>query len=228
MRAVLRVWWTFLTALPVQGVLIVVGTTLFGCAVVIALLMRESIWLAFGYLAFLVFAAFPALFTAPSLFRALSAPRMYQLLPHFRQRMLLAVGLLLCTLLVLAAGGIVMPSLAEERALPLFALGVAAAFIVAMFLLFFLTFGDWRWGLIAPLSFVPLVKLRDWSPATLSFLAALPTWVLPVAALGAWAIFAAWYLRVRQVRPVMLDPCRVRSRSARCSPRTHSARAPRE
>ncbi len=206
MSAVLRVWWTFLTALPVQGVLIVVGATLFGLAVVVALLMGESIWLAFGYLAFLVFAAFPALFTAPSLFRALSAPRMYQLLPHFRLRMLIAVGLLLCTLLVLAAGGIVMPTLAAERAFPLFALGVAAAFIVVMFLFFFLTFGDWRWGLLAPISFVPLVKLREWSPATVDFVAALPAWVLPVAALGAWAIFSAWYLHVRQVRPVMLMP----------------------
>jgi hypothetical protein len=68
--------------------------------------------------------------------------------------------------------------------------------------LFFLAFGDWRWAVLTPLSLIALVKLREWSPAT----AALPAWVLPAAALGAWVIFAVWYLRVRQVRPVMLMP----------------------
>jgi hypothetical protein len=138
---------------------------------------------------------------------------MYQLLPHFRLRMLIAVSLLLCTLLVLSAGVLIGPTLAAEQVFlaaakpfPFAALGVAAAFVVAMFLVFFLAFGDWRWAALAPAALVVLVKLRDWSPATVGFLAALPAWVLPAAALGAWAIFAAWYLRVRQVRPVMLMP----------------------
>jgi hypothetical protein len=114
--------------------------------------------------------------------------------------------MLLCTLLVLSAGVLVAPALAENRAFPFFALGFAAAFLVGMFLVFFLAFGDWRWSLSIPLALVMLITLRDWSPASADFLRALPVWVWPAAALGAWAIFAAWYLRVRQVRPVMLMP----------------------
>jgi hypothetical protein len=206
MRAALRLWWTFFTAVPLQTVLVVVGCALFGLLVVVALLMSEPIWLAFGYLAFVILAASPALFTSPALFRSLSAPRTYQLLPHFRLRVLIAVSLLLCTLLVFSAGLVIGPTLLAERAFPFFELGVAAAFIVAMFLLLFLAFGDWRWAVLVPLSLVAVVNLRRWSPATADFLAALPAWVLPAAALGAWVTFAVWYLRVRQVRPVMLMP----------------------
>ncbi len=206
MRAVLRLWWTFFTAVPLQTVLFVVGCALLGLPAVVALLRREPIWLAFGYLAFVVLAALPALFTTPALFRMLTAPRMYQLLPHFRLRMLIAVSLLLGTLLVLSAGFLVAPALATERAFPFFALGVAAAFIVGFFLVLFLAFGDWRWSVLLPLALATLVVLPKWSPATAGFFAAAPAWVLSAAALGAWAIFAAWYLSVRQVRPVMLMP----------------------
>lgn len=206
MRAVLRLWWTFFTAVPLQIVLFVVGCALFGLPVVIALIMREPIWLAFGYGAFVVLAAFPALFTTPALFRSLSAPRMYQLLPHFRLRMLIAVSLLLCTLLVLSAGFLLGSVLVGERAFPFVAVGVAAAFLVGIFLLLFLAFGDWRWSILMPLALAALVLMPKWSPATAGFFAAVPAWALPAAALGAWAIFAAWYLRVRQVRPIMLMP----------------------
>jgi hypothetical protein len=213
MRAVLRLWWTFFTAVSLQVVLFVVGCALFGLLVVVALVRREPIWLVFGYLAFVVLAAFPALFTTPALFRTLAAPRMYQLLPHFRLRMLIAVSLLLCTLLMLSAGFLVAPTIAAERVFlaaaspfPFFALGVVAAFIVAVFLVLFLAFGDWRWSISLPLALAALVLLPEWSPATAGFFAASPAWVWPAAALGAWAIFAGWYLRAPQVRPVMLMP----------------------
>jgi len=207
MRAVLRVWWTFLTAVPSQRRFGVVGSTLFGLALIVGLLLREWIWLPIGYTAFVVFAAFPALFTAPALFRSLSAPRMFQLLPHLRLRMLIAVSLVLCAVLVLSAGILVGPTLAAEREFLtaasafLFALGVVAAFIVGMFLVLFVAFGDWRWSVLLPLALVTLILL-----GRAGFLPALPAWVWPAAALGAWAIFAAWYLRVRQMRPVMLMP----------------------
>jgi hypothetical protein len=131
---------------------------------------------------------------------------MYQLLPHFRLRMLIALSMLLCTLLVLSAGVLVGPTLATARAFPFFALAFVVAFLVAIFLVFFLAFGDWRWFAALPLALVALVSLRAWSPATAGFLAALPAWVWSATAIGAWAIFAAWYLRVRQVRPVTLMP----------------------
>ncbi len=206
MSAALRLCWTLFTAVPLQRNLWLVGGALFALAAVVGLLLREWFWLPLGYTALAVLGAFPALFTSPALFRSLAAPRMYQLLPHFRLRVLIALSMLLCTLLVLSAGVLVAPALAENRAFPFFALGFAAAFLVGMFLVFFLAFGDWRWTLSIPLALVVLVNLREWSPASADFLSALPAWVWPAAALGAWAIFAAWYLRVRQVRPVMLMP----------------------
>ncbi len=121
--------------------------------------------------------------------------------------MLVAVSLLLFALLVLSAGILLGPVLVSQREFPFFAaLGLAAAFLPAMFLSFFLAFGDWRWSVLVPFAFVTLVKLRELSPATADFLAALPAWGFWAAALAAWAIFAAWYLRVRQVRPVTLMP----------------------
>ena len=125
MRAVLRVWWTLFTAVPLQRNFAWVGGILFGLAAVVGLFLREWFWLPLGYTAFVVFAAFPALFTAPALFRSLSAPRMFQLLPHLRLRMLIAVSLVLCALLVLSAGILVAPMFAAERAF----LTAASAFL---------------------------------------------------------------------------------------------------
>ena len=126
MRAVLRVWWTFFTAVPLQRSF-GVGRRHRSSAspLVVGLLLREWFWLPLGYTAFVVFAAFPALFTAPALFRSLSAPRMFQLLPHLRLRMLIAVSLVLCALLVLSAGILVAPTVSAERAL----LAAASAFL---------------------------------------------------------------------------------------------------
>jgi hypothetical protein len=230
MRAVLRVWWTLFTAVPLQRNFAWVGGILFGLAAVVGLFLREWFWLLLGYTTFVVLAAFPALFTAPALFRSLSAPRMYQLLPHLRLRMLVAVSLLLVALLVLSAG-ILLPIALAERAFltpdTFFALGIAGALLVAIFLVLFLAFGDWRWSISLPLALVALLKLREWTPATASFVAALPGWAFPAAAFGAWAIFAAWYLRVRQVRPVMLMPQQraVGLDAARPVPRTVAIRA---
>lgn len=162
---------------------------------------------AIGFLAFVVLAGAPALFAAPALFRALSAPRMYQLLPHFRLRMLVAVSLLLGALFTVAF----VPVLATvvTTGLSLWAIGYPFAVLVAVFLVLFLGFGDWRWFLLMPLALILLTTeaLRDLSPAAADARAALPPWLWSGLALGAWALFAAWYLRVPEVRGVgMLGP----------------------
>ena len=206
MKAALRVWWTFFTAVPLQRVLGMVGGGLMGLAFIGYLITGKLFFLPVGYIAFVVLAAVPALFSAPALFRSLSAPRMYQLLPHFRSRMLLAASLLLGALLVAAIGMLTGPALVSERALPVGAISYPLAFLVGMFLVLFLAFGNWRWAALLPLGLVALTQLRDLSPATAEMLAATPAWLWSAIALGAWAGFAAWYLRVRHVRGVMRMP----------------------
>ncbi len=201
MRAVLRICWTFFTTITLQRVLNVIGAAWFGLAVVASLLSGEFVYLVPGYIVLVVLAAFPAFFMAPALFRSLSAPRVYQLLPHFRLRMLIAATLLLLVLVVVAIAVVLAPALAAERTLPISVVAYTFGFFVALFLLVFLAVGDWRWFVLLPLAFVAFVSLRRLSPT-----AALPAWIWSTMALVAWATFAAWYLRVRHVRGVMLIP----------------------
>jgi hypothetical protein len=199
MKAVLRVWWTFFTAVALQRVLCVIGCVLLGLGILGWLLSGESVWFPFGYLAFVALVGAPALWAAPVLFRWLSAPRMCQLLPHFRRRMLTAVSLLLGALLVAVFVFLVPEMILDSTPLSML-LGYPIAFLVAVFLVLFLAFGDPRWFILVPIAVVALQ-----SPATARILAALPASSLGALALGAWAVFAAWYLRVPQVRGVMLN-----------------------
>jgi hypothetical protein len=202
MKAVLRVWWTLFTAVALQRVLGVIGSALLALGVIGWLLSGHSASFGIGFLAFAVLAGTPALFAAPVLFRSLSAVRTYQLLPHFRLRMLLAVSLLLGAPLLVAFVFVLATAL--TTGLSLWAIGYPLAFLVAIFLVLFLAFGDPRWFLIFLVVF-PLTD-ADLSPAAADMLAALPAWLWSATALGAWAVFAAWYLRVRQVRGVVLTP----------------------
>lgn len=200
MKAVLRVWWTLFTAVRLQRVLCVIGGALFALGLVGSLLSSGPTPFAIGFLAFVALAGTPALFAAPALFRSLSAARMYQLLPYFRLRMLLAVSLLIGALLAVAFVFVVAESL--ESGLPLSAIGYPLAFFVATFVLLFLTFGDSRWSVLLMLALL-LVGVGINEPA---MWAVLPASAWLAAALGAWVIFAAWYLRVRRVRGVLPMP----------------------
>jgi hypothetical protein len=203
MKAVLRVWWTFFTAARLQRVLGVIGAVLLALGVVGSLLSGGPTPFAIGLLAFVASTVALALFCAPVLFRSLSAARMYQLLPHFRLRMLLAVSLVLGA--PLAVAFVFVLATALTTGLSLWAIGYALAALVALFLVLFLAFGDARWFLLIPIA-VLLLQDRELSPATWDMLAALPLWLWSALALGAWAVFAAWYLRVRQVRGVAVTP----------------------
>lgn len=201
MNAVLRVWWTFFTAVPLQRVLGVIGGALFALGVIGWLLSGYSAWFANGFLAFVVSAGVPALFSAPAIFRSLSARRMCQLLPRFRLRMLLAVSLLLGALLA-ATFVFVLAEALQDGWSSLWAIGYPFAVLVATFLLLFLVFGDWRWSVLLMLAIL-LFGVSVNEPA---MLAVPPAWLWFATALGAWVIFAAWYLRVRQVRGIAPMP----------------------
>lgn len=199
MKAVLRVWWTFFTAVALQRALCMIGGALFALGVIGSLLSRGPALFAIGFLAFVVSAGVPALFSAPAIFRSLSAKRMYQLLPRFRLRMLMAVSLLLGALLAATFVFVLAEALQSGS---LWAIAYPFAFLVATFLLLFLAFGDWRWSVLLMLAILFFgVSVNE--PARL---AGPPAWLWFAAALGAWVIFAAWYLRVRQVRGIAPMP----------------------
>ena len=204
MKAVLRVWWTLFTAVRLQRVLCVIGGVLFALGAIGWPLSGNPASLPIGFLAFAVSAGTPALFSAPAIFRSLSAARTYQLLPHFRPRMLLAVSSLLGALL--AAAFVFVLAEALVSGLSLSAIGYPLAALVALFLVLFLAFGDPRWFILVPIAAVVLTDLKGWSPAAWDMVAALPAWSWSAMALGVWLIFAVWYLRAPRVRGVMLTP----------------------
>jgi hypothetical protein len=114
--------------------------------------------------------------------------------------MLLAVTLVLAAPLLVAFVFVLATAL--TTGLSLWAIGYPSAFLVATFLLLFLTFGDSRWSVLLLLTVLVFgVSVNE--PA---MFAVLPAWLWSAAALGAWVIFATWYLRVRQVGGVAPVP----------------------
>jgi hypothetical protein len=206
MNAVLRVWWTFFTALPLQRWLGGIGAVLCSLIVMGALVSGEDgLWI-FGLLVLFILAVFPTLFAGPAVLRALSAPRANQLLPHFRIRMLGAVALFVAALL--AAFAFLFwnaPSPAGGR-LQLQLLGYVFAFATAMFMWMFAQCGDarWVWLWIAMPLVLGIVRLSPSSGQAL--LAGTPAWTWPAAAVAAWIVFAAWYVRARRIGPVVFAP----------------------
>src|SRR5262245_56904266 len=100
MNAVLRVCWTFFTALPLERVLGGLGAVWCGLLVLGQLVTPgwEGLWIL-GVIGLFVLVLFPSVFASPAVFRALSAPRANQLLPHFRARMLVGVTLFMVAVL---------------------------------------------------------------------------------------------------------------------------------
>jgi hypothetical protein len=202
LNAVVRLWWTFLTALPLQRRLAGTGIVLGGLLVIATLVLREPLFLFFGFLVFFTLVVFPALFASAAVFRALSAARANQLLPRFRARMLAAALALETTGVVLFAVLLFEISSAGDRPMPLEPLVYGFAFGTATFLMMFLLYGDWRW-------------MWAWIGASLAFtlgltvapvFKAIPASAWLVAAPAAWAAFGAWYLRARRIRPLALAP----------------------
>lgn len=206
MSAIFRVWWLFYTAFPLQRWLAVTGAVLFGCFIAARLLLgAPPAAYGLGALIFTILTATPPVFAGGALLRALSTPRSHQLLPHFRGRMLAAVGLFVASLVLWFAILLAVPVLLEGRAVPAAVFGIPLAFVTAVFFWVWLFSGDWRWGLawvLVPLGVVALVRTGPGSADAGS----LPLWPLVIGAALAWAVFGVWYLRVRRVGPLMLTP----------------------
>lgn len=206
MSAVLRVWWTFFTALRLQRWLGGVGLVLCALLTLAGFLAGQPLWIA-GLTVLFVLAVFPTLFASPAVFRALSASRANQLLPHFRARMLGAVALFVAALLATTLAPLLLGvSASASRPIPPPQIAVfELAFATAMFFIMFLQFGDWRWMWLwigGSLGFSALVAV----PPTRSALAAIPASAWLGAVLVAWVVFGAWYLRARRFRPLVLVP----------------------
>jgi hypothetical protein len=206
MNAALRVWWTFFTALPLQRWLGGIGVVLCGLFVIGALVSGQGgLWI-FGLLVLFILAVFPTLFASPAVFRALSAPQANQLLPHFRARMLGAAALFVAALLAVFALFFWNAPSPAGGTPQLELLGYVFAFATAMFMWMFVQFGDarWVWLWIA----MPLVLgIVGLAPSTgQALLAGIPALTWPAAALAAWIVFAAWYVRARRIGPVVFAP----------------------
>lgn len=205
MNAVLRVWWTFFTALPLQRVLAWIGAVWCGSFVLGGLVAGgDGLWVL-GVVGLFVLVIFPSVFASAAVFRALSAPRANQLLPHFRARML--VGITLFMVAVLAPFALL---LLNERTgggpTPLEVIGYVLTVSTALFMWMFMMFGDWRWvwlWIVVPAVF-GLIGLSSSSAREL--LSGIPAGAWPGAALLAWVAFVAWYVRARRIRPVMYVP----------------------
>ena len=205
MNAVLRVWWTFFTALPLQRLLGWIGAVWCGLFVLGGLVTGgEGFWIL-GVIGLFVLVIFPSVFASAAVFRALSAPRANQLLPHLRARML--VGITLFMMAVLAPFALLF---LNERTgngpTPLEVIGYVLVVSTAIFMWMFVLFGDWRWvwlGIVIPAVFG---LIGSSSGAAREAVAGIPAWAWPGAALLVWVLFGAWYVRARRIRPVMYVP----------------------
>ena len=144
MTAVLRVWWTLFTALPLQRVLAWIGAVWCGLLMLGALVTGEVGFLILGVVGLLVLIVFPSVFASAAVFRALSAPRANRFLPHFRVRMLVGVALLMATVLAPFALSL-LNGRTGSGPTPLELLGYVFVVSTAIFMWMFLLFGDWRW-----------------------------------------------------------------------------------
>lgn len=205
MTAVLRVWWTLFTALPLQRVLAWIGAVWCGLLMLGALVTGEVGFLILGVVGLLVLIVFPSVFASAAVFRALSAPRANRFLPHFCVRMLVGVALLMATVLAPFALSL-LNGRTGSGPTPLELLGYVFVVSTAIFMWMFLLFGDWRWVWlwIVPPAVFGLIGL--FAGGVRGLLAGIPAWVWPGAALFVWIVFAAWYVRTRRIRPVMYVP----------------------
>jgi hypothetical protein len=205
MSAVLRVWWTFFTALPLQRLLAGIGAAWCGLLLLGQLVTPggEGLWIL-GVVGLFVLVIFPSVFASAAVFRALSAPSANQLLPHFRARML--VGITLFMLAVLAPFALLfMNQPTGSGPTPLEIIGYVLAVSTAIFMWMFVLFGDWRWVWL----FIAIPFVLAWvvsTGTTREMLAVIPSWAWPGAAVLAWIVFFAWYVRARRIRPLMYVP----------------------
>src|SRR5690606_26731717 len=207
MTPVARLALTFFTAFPVQRALLVVVAIL---AVVIARVALGagvppvgSRWLYVSAVVaalFSAFVSFPSFLAFGTLFAALSAPRPFLLLPHFRRRMLAAA---LSVFAVSIAPVVALAAFAPPGGVALAVFGYGFAFFTWLALLATLRPTLLVLFMIVSLPGFGLIADLDAQAKTV----VLPA-VLAGASVAAWAAFARHYLRGKPVVvriPVLRD-----------------------
>ena len=203
MKAVARLVWTYLTALPILRWVGAVALASLPFAV-IGMWPRTRGFIALPMLAFAIHSLSMTI-AAGYLFRVLSSPRSHRFLPHFRGRSLAAflaiVAVVSAPWLVIVAWAALRPPYAVTLVAPLFIIIVMVGFTffpvgAAVTLVSLLAVG-WlvtRFGLPHP----TLVEVpSDAGPSAL----AIAVFLLCVWA-AIWIAFSIWYLRVRRIEPI--------------------------
>ncbi|HUO68206.1 MAG TPA: hypothetical protein VMV37_11750 [Gammaproteobacteria bacterium] len=197
MRAVARLVWTYLTALPI---LRWVGASALASLpfAVLAMWPRARGFMVLPVIA-LAIHSLSMTIAAGYLFRVLSSPRSHRFLPHFRGRSLAAFLAILAIVsapwLVIVAWAALRPPYAFTLVGPLFIMvmmvgftffpvGASVTFAALLLIAWLLT----RVASAHPELFVA-------SPVTLA-VGLLAVWV------AIWAAFSVWYLRVRRIEPI--------------------------
>ncbi len=209
MSAVLRVWWMFFTAVPLQRWLGAFGCVLLLLGLAGALLAeRPSTATAdfgLGFVGFGIFALLPAVVVTGALLRSLSAPLSHQLYPHLRIRLLLAVVMLIASV----TGLIVAFVATQAAAFPAVTwAGTAMAVIAASTATILATFvisGHWRasWLILALLFAIPY-WMNGGGAALIRATGFSVTTVVGVLTALAGVVFATAYLRVSRIKPTTL------------------------
>lgn len=149
----------------------------------------------------LALSLFPALFTAGPLFRYLSAPPSYRLLPHFRTRMLLSLGVWFLVLFCLPASVAVFIVSSEGVVSPIVPIATIFAFISAAFYFCFRVIAPSPRTFVEVVAFVVLLQvLADFEERH-----QVTDQIVVFAAIlmaAAWIVFVVWYLRAGTVSPV--------------------------
>jgi hypothetical protein len=207
MSAVLRVWWTFFTAAPMQRWLGAFGVALLLLGVAGASLtetQRTSEALAFiGFAGFATFAGYPTIIMTGGLLRALSAPSSHRLYPHLRARLLASVALVVATvvailLAIVAARPDVFKAFTPGNA-AVVVLAVSTATICALFIVT----RHWQaaWPVVAG-----CLAVSFWAdgggPDRVREAGFSMTAVVGALTAMAWIVFAVVYLRAQRIEPI--------------------------
>ena len=210
MKAIARLVWTYLTALPILRWVGCVALASLPFAVV-AIWPRTRGFMAFPVIA-LAIHSLSMTIAAGYLFRVLSSPRSHRFLPHFRGRSLVAfhaiVAVVSAPWLVIVVWAALRPPYAVTLVVPLFITVMMVGFT-------FFPIG-------APVTFAALLLIA-WLLTRLAsaqpelFVASPITIVVDLLAVWAaiWVAFSVWYLRVRRIEPMqplamILDKLRFR------------------
>ena len=207
MSAIVRVWWIFFTAFPLQRWLGIAGGCFLGLGIAATWLGVDGrLALTLGLLWFAVLALFPAVFASGGILRALAAPQSHQLLPLFRVRTLLAMALFL-VILVAPVGALFWVRPALPNPVPFEAMAIALGVLTAIVLTMFAATAHWGWMM---LQFPAYIASALWAgtggPQRLAAAGISLPGLIGAAAAAAWLIFAIWFLHVRRIRPPMLLP----------------------